>query len=317
MQSMQFKPYGGLAQLGPAEIPIPTPGPRQILVEVAASSVNPIDWKLRGGWLRWIVGLAGFPATPCFDFAGTVEAIGAEVAGFKPGDRVFGMSPLKTQGAAAEYLALDAAYAAPVPAALDDRAAAGLPLAGMTALQALRDPGGLQAGQRALIVGAAGGVGHYAVQIAKALGAEVTGVCSGRNIELVRSLGADEVIDYTQGEPAASKPGFDVILDTVMNRPFGAWRPLLAEAGVYVSLLAKPGPWLQARTLPLYSRQRLRFTAVKPNRADLDYLAGLAQQGALRTVIDSVYPLAELAAALGQSQTGRARGKIIVAVKAG
>lgn len=314
MKSMQFKPYGGLEQLRRVEAPLPVPNPRQILVQVAATSVNPIDWKLRGGMLRWITGMARLPAIPCFDFAGQVTALGAAVADFAVGDRVFGMLSMKTLGAAADYLVVDAADVAPLPVSLDDHSAAGLPLAGMTALQALRDQGGLGAGQRLLIVGASGGVGHYGVQIAKAMGAHVTGVCGGRNVELVRSLGADEVIDYTRGGAGIGGKPFDVILDAVMSLPFAHWRPHLSEQGVFVSLLPKPDHLLHAWTLPLHSRQRLRFTTVKPNRPDLEYLARLSVQGQLRTVIDSVHPLEELATALRKSQGGRARGKIIVSV---
>lgn len=316
MKSMQFKAFGGLDQLRRVEAPAQLPGSQQIQVAVAATSINPIDWKLRGGMLRWVVGMLGLPATPCFDFAGEVQAVGTAVEGFKPGDRVFGMLPLKGSGAAAEVLAVDAIHAALMPAALDYAEAAGLPLAGMTALQALRDQGGLRAGQRVLVIGAAGGVGHYAVQIAKAMEAHVTGVCGTRNVDLVRSLGADEVIDYTRDDPLKANAQFDVILDGVMNQPFSRWRALLSESGVYVALVPKPDLLLHALTLPMHARQRLRITTLKPSRSDLSYVADLAQRGLLRTVIDSVHPLEELAAALRKSQTGRARGKIIVTVRA-
>lgn len=258
--------------------------------------------------------MTGIPATPCFDFAGQVKALGTAVTDFAVGDRVFGMLSMKTLGAAAEYLVLDAANAAPIPVALDDHSAAGIPLAGMTALQSLRDHGGLRAGQRVLIIGASGGVGHYAVQIAKAMDTHVAGVCGSRNVELVRSLGADEVIDYTHDDARSVGKPFDVILDAVMSLPFARWRPHLSEQGVFVSLLPKPDHLLHAWTLPFHSRQRLRFTTVKPNRQDLEYLASLAEQGKLRTVIDSVHPLEERATAMRKSQAGRARGKIIVSV---
>ena len=219
MKTIQFNAYGGPEQLILAEVPTPQPGPGQVLVEVAASAVNPIDWKLHSGLLRWVRPVR-FPATPCFDFAGEVKALGPQTSGFKPGERVFGMLPMRAYGAAAEYLAVDAAYVAAMPGNLSFQEAAGLPLAGMTALQALRDQGRLAANQRVLIVGASGGVGHYAVQIAKALGAQVTGVCSTRNIDLVRSLGADAVIDYTRNEAMSQHGPFDLIFDTVMSQAF-------------------------------------------------------------------------------------------------
>ena len=314
MKTMQFKAYGGPEQLVMAEVPTPQPGPGQALVEVAASAVNPIDWKLHSGLLRWVRPVR-FPATPCFDFAGEVKALGPQTTGIQLGERVFGMLPMRAYGAAAEYMVVDAAYVAVMPGNLSFQEAAGLPLAGMTALQALRDQGRLVAKQRVLIVGASGGVGQYAVHIAQALGAQVTGVCSTRNIDLVRSLGADAVIDYTRNEAMSQHGPFDLIFDTVMSQAFSHWHPSLGRDGVYVSLLPQAGLILHSLTLPLYSRQRVRFTFAKPNREDLAYLGGLAQNGQLRTVIDSVHPLAELHAALQQGQTGRARGKIIVAVK--
>jgi NADPH:quinone reductase-like Zn-dependent oxidoreductase len=315
MKAMQFQAYGDFKQIALAEIPPPVPGPGQILIEVAASSVNPIDWKLHSGMLRWIRPVR-FPSTPCFDFAGEVKALGGQVSGFHLGDRVFGMLPPQAFGAAAECLVVDQAYAAPLPVGLGFQEAAGLPLAGMTALQALRVLGRLGAQHSVLVIGAAGGVGHYAVQIAKAMGARVTGVCGPRNLDLVRSLGADEIIDYTRaaGKPPAAS--FDLILDTVMNQTFSHWRSSLAGQGVYVSLLPKAEHLLRSFSLPLYSRQRLRIVFVKPNRADLSYLAELAQSGQLRTVIDSAHPLAELPAAFQNSQSGHARGKIIIAVQA-
>lgn len=315
MQAMQFPPCGGLASLKLAETAQPEPGPGQILVEVAAASVNPIDWKLRSGALRWIVGAAKLSATPCFDFAGTVRAAGTAVEGFQAGDRVFGMRPLRGMGTAAEYLAVDAACAAPMPQALSAAEAAGLPLAGLTALQALRYQGGLRAGQRALIIGAAGGVGHYAVQIAKAFGAEVAGVCGTGNAEAVRSLGADLVIDYARDDLNAPLGRFDVILDAAVQLPFSQWRPWLAERGTYISLLPKPGLIVQGWALALRSRQRMRFTGAKPHRADLDTLACLAEAGKLRTWIDSRYPLEQLGLAFERSRSSRARGKIIIHIQ--
>ena len=314
VKTIQFKAYGGPEQLIPADVPCPDTSANQLLVEVAATSVNPIDWKLHNGMLRWVRPLR-FPSTPCFDFAGVIKAVGTQVSTFKPGDRIFGMLPMQSFGAAAEYLAVDEKYAAPIPSAVSFHEAAGIPLAGMTALQALRDQGCLKPGQRLLVIGGAGGVGHYAIQIGKAMGAHVTGVCSTRNLELARTLGADEVINYARTNLDMPSEAFDVILDTVIDRSFSQWRAWLGPEGIYVSLLPKFGLFLHSLRLKLFSRQRIRFTFVRPNRKDLDYLAGLAQDGLLHTEIDSVHALAELGAALRKSQSGRARGKIIVAVK--
>lgn len=315
MKAIQFKAYGEPETLSPVEIECPEPAERQLLVEVAATSVNPIDWKLHGGMFRWIKPLR-FPSIPCFDFSGEVKAVGPGVEDYTPGERVFGMLPINAFGAAAEYIVVDTGYVSRVPEALSFTAAAGMPLAGMTALQALRDQGKLQAEQRLLVIGASGGVGHYAVQIGKALRAHVTGICSTRNIEMVRTLGADQVLDYTLPGFAAPEDAFDLILDASLHKPFGYWQPALKTQGIYVSLLPKLDLGLHALKLILTSRQRIKLTMVKALRKDLDYLAELAQQGLLRTVIDHIYPLNELSAALEKNKQGHAQGKIIVSVKA-
>ena len=212
MRAMQYVGYGDPTQLRMTDVPVPKPAPEELLVRVIASSVNPVDWKLYNGSLRYLVPMK-FPAIPGFDIAGEVVGVGKHVERFKTGDRVYASLDNKSGGAAAEYASVGAQAAAPLPKAMGYQQAALIPLAGLTALQALRDKGRLRFGQRCLIVGAAGGVGHLAVQIGKALGAHVTGVCSTANVALVKKLGADHVIDYTKQSDFQGDGGYDVLLD--------------------------------------------------------------------------------------------------------
>lgn len=313
MKVMQFSAYGGPERLAPAELPLPEPAAGQLRVGIAACSVNPIDWKLHAGMLRWVKPIR-FPSTPCFDFAGHVTAVGPGVSDWAAGDAVFGMLPLGNAGAAAEAVAVDARFACRIPADVPIQSVAGLPLAGMTALQALRDQGRLQAGQNLLVIGGAGGVGHYAVQIGKILGARVTAVCGPDNLDFCRSLGADAVLDYTQPDLTLAPAAFDLILDCAVHAPFKRWQPALGPAGRYVALLPGWSLCLQAVKLWLTGRQRIALTFVSPRQTDLAWLAERMREGILRTHIDQVFPLAELAAALTKSCAGHVRGKLVIAV---
>lgn len=315
MKAMQYTGYGDPSKIRPAEVPKPEPSPTQLLVKVAACSVNPIDWKLRNGSLRFLVPMR-FPSIPGMDLVGEVVAIGAKVAGFRPGDRVIACLGARNAGTAAEFSVVDERSAALAPKALNDHQAAALPLAGLTALQALRDRGRLREGGSVLVVGGSGGVGHYAVQIAKALGAKVTAVCSTANVSWVRELGADEVIDYTRTTEFGPTASFDLVFDTVGSTPFGHYEPLLKPDGIYVTTVPGIGLMLRALLLPLFSKKRIRAVMVKAKGNDLAFLAALAEQGRLRSVIDSVFPLAELDAAHRRSQSGHARGKIVVDIHA-
>ena len=313
MHAMQFSAYGGPEQLRLAEVPMPAPAAGQILVRVTATSVNPIDWKLLSGLLRWVKPLR-FPVTPCFDFSGTVAAVGPGVSEWTEGDAVFGMLPMNQFGAAADYVCVASPHACRVPAGLDVKTMAGLPLAGMTALQALRDKGQLQAGQEVLVIGAAGGVGHFAVRIATLLGARVTAVCGSRNIEFCRSLGATTVLDYTRADFAAPSAAFDLILDCAGHDSFSRWQPALKPEGRFVALLPSLSLGLQALKQRLLTRQRIGITFVQPRRTDLAWLAEQAGQGHLQVTVDQEFPLPRLAAAFEKSRAGHVRGKLIVAV---
>lgn len=313
MQAVLIRGFGPASVLCLEQLPVPVPGPGQVLVRVHATSVNPIDWKIRDGLMSARYGTA-FPLVLGFDAAGEVASLGEGVRGFAVGDAVFARSDLGPGQCYAEYAVLNAGTVARKPQRLSFEEAAGVPLAGLTALVGLRDVAGLAAGQRVLVIGASGGVGTYAVQIAKNLGAHVTGVCSQPNVALVRGLGADAVLDYTR-EPVLRKgAGYDVIYDTVGAHEHAAAVPALTPSGVYLTLVPTPGVEFY---VPGQTERRPRggyFVVWAPKAADLEVLGHWADSGRLRTVVDSVYPLAALRAAHERSQTLRARGKIVIRV---
>lgn len=320
MRATVYTCYGGPEVLSVTEVAKPEPGPGQVRVRVHRAGVNPLDWHFMRGepyFMRMMSGL-GAPQRTILgvDFAGTVDAVGEGVTRFAVGDRVFG----GRFGAFAEYLVMDAASSlAAMPPALDFDQAAGFSIAAQTALQALRDQAQVQPGQRVLINGASGGVGTFAVQIAKAMGAEVTGVCSGRNAEMVRALGADEVIDYKQADYTESGQRWDVILDMVGNHGVLANRGVLTDDGAYVMVGGPPGRWFAGLLGPMktmligpFVDQRMGVLLARQSRDDLETLATMAQDQGLRALIDRHFPLAEAAEAIAYSETGRARGKILL-----
>lgn len=313
MKAMQYLAYGGPDRLKPADVPAPRPAPSQLLVRVLASSVNPVDWKLRSGRYRWLMPVR-FPSIPGFDIAGEVAEVGTQVARFRPGDRIFAMLDTRPGGASAEYAVVGERAAARMPANLTAREAAAMPLAGLTALQALRDLGHITAGKHVLIVGASGGVGHFAVQIAKSRGATVTGVASGRHAELLRMLGADHAIDYTKRADFRGPQPYDIVLDLIVRTPLRAFFPVMARDGIYVASLPSFSRVTAAFLLPFASRRRVRIAGVKPRGEDLDELRALCEAGKLRPIVDRVFPLEDLAAAHAYSQQGRTAGKIVIAV---
>lgn len=316
MRAMIYRAYGGTERLEMVDVPAPTPGPGQVLVKVLASSVNPVDWKMASGKMRLIMPVR-FPGVPGFDVAGEVAAVGPGVQEFAPGDRVHARIAKGGTGASAELALAGVDVTTKMPVAMDVGQAAGLPLAGMTALQGLRDRAGMPlegARERVLVVGASGGVGHIAVQIARAAGATVVGVCSGRNAALVTGLGAHEVVDYTRPDPYRGQAPFDIVLDCVGGSP-SPWLPRLGPGGRFASTM--PGPSVFARGFlnPVTSK-KVRAVMLKTNAADLRVLDRLFEAGKLRVVIDSRFPLAELAAAWARSMSGRSAGKIIIDVAA-
>jgi NADPH:quinone reductase-like Zn-dependent oxidoreductase len=313
--------YGSPDVLALREVAQPDLTNDGVLVRVRAASVNPADWYGMTGTpyiARTQFGLLKPKSTGLgTDFAGTVEAVGRDVTQFRPGDEVFGGK----SGAFAEYVCVPAVQAVvPRPANLTLEQAAAVPVAALTALQGLRDRGQLQPGHRVLINGASGGVGSFAVQIAKALGAEVTGVCSTRNVELVRSLGADHVIDYTRADFTQSDQRYDLLLDIAGSRPWSECRRVLTPRATLVMAGAPKGNRLigplshivGVRLAAVRSSQRIVFFVAQVNRADLLVLRELLEAGKVTPIIDRRYPLSEIADALRYLGEGHAQGKVVI-----
>ena len=301
------------------EIEKPIPEDDEALVRVQASSVNPADWYAVAG--RPYVGRAAMglrkPRSRRLgvDFAGTVEAVGKDVTHVQPGDDVFG----GRSGAYAEYVCVKNAIVR-MTGNITFQEAGAVGVAGLTALQALRDKGHVQPGQKVLVNGASGGVGTFAVQIAKALGAAVTGVCSTRNVDLVRSLGADHVVDYTREDFTQRGDPFDLVLDIAGSRSWSQLKRVLTpEATVVIvgapkgtPILGPLGHVIRMKAAGIFSSQRVVFFVAKFNREDMQTLADLLESGAIRSVVERTYPLTELAAALDHLGEGHAKAKIVV-----
>ncbi|MEV4846282.1 NAD(P)-dependent alcohol dehydrogenase [Micromonospora matsumotoense] len=318
--------YGPPETLTLTDVDVPVPAADEVLVRVEAAALNAYDWHVMRGDPR-MARLALGPTRPRArirgrDFAGRVEAVGVDVRQPRPGDSVFGDLG-DANGAFAEYVCVSAGLVAPMPVNLTAPQAAALPLAGVTALQGLRDAGRVGPGQRVLVNGASGGVGTLAVQLARALGATVTGVCSTRNVDLVRSLGADHVVDYTR-EDFTRGVRHDVLFDLVGNRSLTALRRALTPTGTLVlsgggvyrggSLLGPVRLLARGRLLAPFVRQRIVSLTATPGREHLDTLRAHAEAGRLTPVIDRTYPLSEVPRAIGYLEGEHARAKVVITV---
>ncbi len=312
MKAAVINQYGPPSVLRYVDVDRPSIKPNQMLVKVHASSVNPIDWKIRRGMLQFLTGRS-FPIILGFDVSGEVVQVGDLVTRFQPGDLIYARLDQLVGGAYAEYAAVSEKVAALKPANMTHAQAAAVPLAGLTALQALRDEGKLEVGHKVLINGASGGVGTFAVQLAKVLGAgEVTGVCSRANSDLVASLGADRLIDYTQQDFTQDTVKYDIIFDVVGNRSFLDCKKVLQPKGVYITTQPFPTDFLQSFLTYLLPGQKYQVILMKSNHDDLAFLAEQIEEGKIRAVIDRTYPLSELAAAHTYSEEGHAIGKIVI-----
>lgn len=314
--------YGSVDALRLADIDQPVAGEADVLVHVHAAGVDQGVWHLMTG-TPYAMRLAGFGirapknALLGYDVAGRIEAVGAEVTEFRPGQEVFGTC----RGSFAEYAVARADRLLPKPENVTFEQAAVVPISGFAALQAVREQGGVRSGQRVLITGAGGGVGTFAVQIAKADGAEVTGVCSASKAELVRSIGADHVVDYTREDFVDGRNRYDVILDIAGNRSLSDLRRALTPRGTLVIVGGEDaGKWLgirrqlRAAALSPFVRQKLGFFISKERQEDLEELRKLLEAGTIRPVVDKTFPLEEVPAAIQYLREGRARGKIAVVI---
>jgi len=332
MKAMVYHDYGPPDVLKCEEIEIPTPKENQVLLRVRAAAVNPLDCGLMKGKPYLMRFLFGFPkpktTRPGRDVAGQVEAVGRNVTQFKPGDEVFGVCTAgswmdKVDGAFAEYACTLENALVTKPENITFEQAASVPIAALTALQGLRDKGHIQPGQSVLINGAAGGVGTFAVQIAKALGAQVTGVCSSRNVEMVRKIGADHVVDYTQKDFTKSGENYDLIFDLVANHSFVEIRRVMNPNGVFVgagvvgapkSIIGMLGGLISTILVSLVVSQRYATFVAKVNTKDLKVIRELMASGKVIPVIDRVFQLSETAEAMRHQDQGHARGKIVISV---
>jgi NADPH:quinone reductase-like Zn-dependent oxidoreductase len=327
MKAIRYHQYGPPDVLRLEDVAMPAVGDGEVLVRVRAASVNPLDWHFMRGapyLVRMMAGLSRPKPSQSVlgaDMAGSVEAVGQNVTGFSPGDEVFG--GLEERGTLAEYVSVPAdAVVLEKPAGLTFEQAAAVPVAAFTALQALRDQGRVQAGQKVLVNGASGGVGTFAVQIAKALGAEVTGVCSTANAQMVASIGADQVVDYTREDFTRAGRRYDLLIDIAGNRSLAETRRALVPRGVLV-VVGGPnkGRWIGpfGRTIrmllqsPAVSQRMVSFLAHQ-NRDDLAVLRELLDAGQVTPVIDRTYRLNEIAEAVRYLETGHARGKVVITV---
>jgi NADPH:quinone reductase-like Zn-dependent oxidoreductase len=323
MKAAIYTRYGPPDVLRITEVAVPVPKDTEVLIKIRAASVNPLDWHfLRGAPRlgRIVFGLSK-PKDPRLgvDVAGQVEAVGKGVTRLRPGDAVFGMC----KGAFAEYTCASEPGLVAMPDRISFEQAAGVPIAALTALQGLRDHGRLQAGERVLVNGAAGGVGTFAVQIAKAFGADVTGVCSTRNVDLVRSIGADHVIDYTREDFARTGQHFNLLFDCVGNRALSACRRVLTPKGIYVGIggggpetssLRLVSDAVTLRLLSWFVSQELRGFVARRRHEDLAALQALVTSGAVTPVIDRCFPLSDISEAIRYVEAGHARGKVIITV---
>lgn len=331
MRAYVLEQYGGPESARLMDVPPPQPGPRDILVDVRAAGLNPVDFKFRQGMLRPIY-RPKLPFVLGNEFAGEVVGVGADVKHFHVGDRVFARVAKDRGGAFAELACVAEEYGARMPPDLDFTAAAAVPLAGLTALQALRDELGVKPGQRVFISGGAGGVGTFAIQIAKWLGARVTTTASKRGEALVRSLGCDEVIDYTSQSISDAGKGFDAGLDLIggdtLTQMFGIMKP----GAKVVSVAALPEPqtaikdlgnrwalaiafWIisyRIRARARHAGVTYRYLFMHPSGAELAQLAELIEQGKLKVIVDRTYPFTQISDAFAYLESGHAKGKVVV-----
>ncbi len=322
MKACIYEEYGPADVVTVGEVPRPEPKADEVLVQVHAASVTTADWRFRassfpgGFWLagRLLLGLFR-PRNPILgmDYSGVVVSVGRDVTGFRVGDAVFGAT---NRGAHAEFVAVQASGAiAPKPASLSHEEAAAIPFGGNSALMFMRDFSKVKPGQRVLVIGASGGVGSWAVQIARHLGAEVTGACSTRNVELVRSLGAHHIVDYTTGSPFGDAT-YDIVFDTVGVTTFAGTKHALTAKGTYVPLEGSLGTMAQAVFTAFGSGKKVKHAISKNTRQGLEELSGLIEAGVIRPVIDTVVPMDRIADAYRIVEGRHKRGSVIVTMTA-
>ena len=308
MKAVRMHEYGAPEVLKYEDAPRPEPASGEVLVRVHAAAVNPVDWKIRAGYTKGFLDYT-LPLIPGWDLSGVVESVGSAVSDWKPGDEVYARPDLSRNGSYAEYIAVKATELGRKPKSIDHVQASAIPLAALTAWQALFDAAGLSAGQRVLIHAAAGGVGTFAVQLAKWKGAYVIGTASARNHAFLRELGADETIDYNQVRFETVVHDVDVVLDAMAGETRDRSWQVLKKGGILVSILGAPSAEAAAA-----HGVRQAGVFVQPNRAQLEEIAKLVDAGKLRPIVEEVLPLSEAARAHAKNQTLHTRGKLVLRV---
>ncbi len=313
MKAVLFYQYGSANVLQYQDVADPQIQADQLLVKVHGTSVNPVDWKVRQGQVQLLSGF-NFPKYIGCDLSGVVVAVGEKVTNFQPGDEVYTFLNPLSGGAYAEYAAIPAATTALKPKNLTHSQSAAVPVAGLTALQALLNLGQIQAGQNVLINGASGGVGTFAVQMAKIMQAEVTGVCSTANLNIIKQLGADVVIDYTQVDFTQQETQYDIIFDAVAKQSFYTCQNVLQPDGVYISTLPTLESLLAVAQTLFFPGQNAKFILALPIRRDLDQLRDWIESNKIEVVIDKTHSLSNVVQAHIDSETERTVGKIVMSV---
>ena len=313
MKAAVIHAFGPTDQLEIVDLPRPQRQPEEILVRVKAAAVNPKDTFIRKGYLKDFSG-ANFPMQTGFDFAGEIAAAADDAEAPAVGTAVFGMLDSWEGKTCAEYLAVQPHQLAAMPAALSFEEAAALPLVCSTALQALRDQAGIQAGHTVCINGAAGGVGSVGVRIAKILGAEVTGIASAGNHDFLRALGADHCVDYNATDITQTDYRFDIFFDVFGNQPFDKVKPILKPKGVWVSTVLQPHVFKSVEETQNSTGQRAQLVVVAARRADLDQIRQWVDAGRLKPIIQEIFPLEKIGAAHAQQETKHTRGKLVIRI---
>jgi NADPH:quinone reductase-like Zn-dependent oxidoreductase len=312
MKKVIYDNYGDPDVLKVVDFETAEPAEGQILVKVMAAGINPVDYKIRNGSLKFIY-RAKLPRTPGGEISGIVEKTGSGQSAFKPGDRVYAMLPISV-GGYSEYVNVNEDLLSHMPEKMSFNEAAAIPLAGLTALQALRDKGNISKGMKVLINGGSGGVGMFAIQIAKAYDAEVTAVCSGKNKGFVKDFGADHVNDYEKEDFTKSGNKYDIVFDAVAKSSLGKCKKILKEKSVFITTVPSPPVMLRQIINPLVNKKVFGILT-KPLSKDLDYLTNLISQGKLKAGIEKVYSLEEAGHAHKHIETGRVRGKLVIEMK--
>jgi len=309
MKRIIYENYGDPDVLKIADSEIPQPQSDEVLVKVMAAGINPVDYKIRNGSLKFIY-RAKFPRTPGGEISGIVEKTGEGVKKFKTGDRVYSMLP-PGLGGYSEYVSVKEHLLSELPENMSFNEAAAIPLAGLTALQALRDKGEIKEGMEVLVNGGSGGVGMFAIQVAKAYKATVTAVCSGKNVDFVKSFGADSVVDYEKEDFTKLDKSYDIIFDAVAKSSLSKCKKILKKHGTYITTIPTPGIMLRQIINPLVSKKSFSILT-KPGGKDLDYFSELIRQNKLIVSLEKVFNLEDANLAHKHIETGRTKGKLVI-----